>query len=82
MKIGKNIRLLRKSANVTLRSFAEKIAISASFLSDVEREKSNPSIDMAERIADGLGVPLWKFFLKEGENPTQSSVGRIREGEK
>lgn len=82
MKIGKNIRLLRKSAKVTLRSFAKKIAISPSFLSDVEREKSNPSIDMAERIADGLGVPLWKFFLKEGENPTQSSVGRIREGEK
>lgn len=79
MKIGKNIRLLRKTANVTLRSFAGKIGISPSFLSDIEREKSNPSIDTAERIADGLGIPLWKFFLKEGENPTQSSVGRTME---
>jgi len=42
--------------------------VSASFLSQVERGKSSPSIDSLARISRALDVPIY-YFLVESPNP-------------
>lgn len=43
VEIGRNVRLLRESRGVTLREFARRSHLSASFVSDVERGRRMPS---------------------------------------
>lgn len=54
MNAGRGIRRSREVANISLRQLAKDIGISASYLSDVELDKRNISIDMAIRITAAL----------------------------
>lgn len=56
--IAKNIREIRTKKDFSLRSLAEKAKISKSTLSDIENEKTNPTITTLNKIADALEVPL------------------------
>ncbi len=56
------IRRMRKSQNLTLTDLAEKMGLSPSFLSQVERGIINPSINSLRRIALALGTPVSHFF--------------------
>jgi transcriptional regulator with XRE-family HTH domain len=63
--------------NLTLADLAEEADLTASFLSQVERDITSPSVATLKRIADILGVPVGYFFedLEEPElEPKQ--VGR------
>jgi transcriptional regulator with XRE-family HTH domain len=60
--LGKRIRFLRESKQLSLRSLALKVGFSASFLSQVENGQASPSISSMERIALGLGTTLGRFF--------------------
>lgn len=52
--MGTEIQRLRTEAGVTLRGFAEKVEISAAFLSDIERDRRRPSEEVLKRIARHL----------------------------
>lgn len=67
MEIGKLIKRLRTEQGYTLKEFGGKIGMSASFLSDIEHEKSRPSLKRCKEIAVGLHVPV-SFLLGEGKN--------------
>ena len=45
MHIGGKIKDLRKQRGLSQKELASSIGISASFLSDIEKERSNPSFD-------------------------------------
>ena len=55
---------------MSLRDLAEKVDLTASFLSQVERDLSEPSLKSLRRIADALDVPIM-YFLEEEANPQQ-----------
>jgi transcriptional regulator with XRE-family HTH domain len=56
---GKYISHFRKSQGYTLSQFADRVGISKSYLSNIERElKQNPSIQVMERIAVALNIDL------------------------
>jgi transcriptional regulator with XRE-family HTH domain len=63
MNIGKKIRELRKEKGLTIREVAEKAGCTASFLSQLERGKTEPSIAMLKKIADVLNVNIVDFFM-------------------
>lgn len=44
------------------KELAEKTGITQSFLCDIEQGRSKPSIDVAIKLADVLGVKDIKFF--------------------
>lgn len=56
--LGKKIRTYRKAKRMTLKDLAELVDTSVSFLSDIERGRSNPSINRLTRIAEALEVPV------------------------
>lgn len=58
MSIGSRIKALRKARGLTQKELASLANISRSYLSDVECDRYNPSIDMLRMIAGALHVDL------------------------
>jgi transcriptional regulator with XRE-family HTH domain len=68
--IGKRIRARRNELDISLRDLARKIDLTASFLSQIERDQVDPSIKSLRKIADALDVPLFYFLTENGNtNP-------------
>lgn len=63
--LGKKIKDIRLGKGVSLRDLAKHIGLTRSFLSQVERGKTNPSIASLEKIAQALGIGLSYFFKEE-----------------
>ena len=60
--IGKKINALRKAKGLTLQEVSDGSGLSAAFLSQVEREKSSPSVASLASIARALDVNPSYFF--------------------
>lgn len=61
-QLGARIRTLREARGISLRGFAVSIGADKTYLSDVERGRRSPTVDMAGRIAHGLGLTLSELF--------------------
>jgi len=62
--IGKKIREIRKLRELTLEELAEKVGRNWSFLSQIERGKSIPSIETLFLICNALEISLPDLFEK------------------
>lgn len=58
MSIGKNIKIYRKNLNLTQGELAKLSNISRSYLSDIENDRYNPSIDTLKDIANSLSIEV------------------------
>ncbi len=67
MDIGKKIRELRLSNDLTLEELASRSELTKGFLSQVERNLTSPSISTLEDILEALGTDLSHFFRQEQE---------------
>jgi transcriptional regulator with XRE-family HTH domain len=67
MELGQRIKTRRKELNLSLRDLAEQVDLTASFLSQVERDLASPSIDSLRKISQALEVPIF-YFLIEGNS--------------
>ena len=65
LSLGAKIREHRKARGLTLTELAEQCDISPSFLSQIERDKANPSVSTLKTIAKVFGVSLGSFFEEE-----------------
>lgn len=63
--LGEKIRAKRTEKNMSLKELAEKTGLTASFLSQVERDLAEPSITSLRHIAESLDVPIFYFLLEE-----------------
>lgn len=60
--IGDKIRKLRKEKSLTLKSFGERINMSPSFLSDIENNRTQPSLSRLQDIAKELDVSICELL--------------------
>jgi len=60
--LGADIRALRKARGLTLTEIAAQLDRSVGWFSQVERDKSEPSISDLRQIATCLGVPMSMLF--------------------
>jgi transcriptional regulator with XRE-family HTH domain len=66
--IGPRVKALREAMGLSLRDLAERTAVSAPMLSQVERGETSPTLSVAGRIAAGLELSLSQLLrLDEGE---------------
>lgn len=65
MGLGERIRLRRQQMDISLQELANRTGLTASFLSQVERDVTEPSISSLRRIAGALEVPVFFFLLDE-----------------
>jgi len=64
-RIGQRIKALRQQRSLTLAGLAEQSNLSASHLSQVERDKTTPSLMTLSSIAQALDVNLRDLFDSE-----------------
>jgi transcriptional regulator with XRE-family HTH domain len=80
LRIGRRIFELRQAHRYSLRELARMSGLSASFLSEVERGRGEPSISALKRIASALEVELLHFFSTaksaESQMITRAGTGR------
>lgn len=69
--LGSRIRTMRQARRLTLRALASRAGVTESFLSQVERDVTNPSIASVQRIARGLDLSIAQLFADE------PSTGRV-----
>ncbi|MCV7194082.1 helix-turn-helix domain-containing protein [Mycolicibacterium brumae] len=76
------VRIHRLNAGLTLAELADQVGVTKSYLSKVERGLSSPSIAIALRIADVLGVDVAEVFgdsaSSGSEVVVERSSGRLR----
>jgi transcriptional regulator with XRE-family HTH domain len=65
--IGERIKALRTEQGMTLAELGEKVKLSASYLSQIERDKTAPSLSTLMDIAKTLNVEPRYFFETEAE---------------
>jgi len=69
--VARNIRKLRVKRGLSQENLAVDAEISNTYLNAIERNLKNPTVDILERIAIALGVPITAFFAPSlpGEKP-------------
>jgi len=68
MDLGERVRDRRSQLGLSLRDLAEHSGVTASFLSQVERGVTSPSIESLRRIATALDVPVFHFLLESDQD--------------
>lgn len=58
MNVGSNIRRIRQDARLSQEELAEAAGINRTYLSQLENGRSSPTLDVLERIARALDVPI------------------------
>ncbi len=64
MELGQRLKTRRKELNLSLRDLAQQVDLTASFLSQVERDLVSPSIDSLRKISQALEVPIFYFLIE------------------
>ncbi len=65
--IARNVRQARKRAGLSQADVATRSGFSNSYLSEIERGRTNPSTEVLERIAQTLGLRPYQLLLEEEE---------------
>ena len=65
MKIGARIKDLRIKRRIVLKELAKKTGLTTSFLSQLERDLTSPSVSSLEKIAWALNTKVGYFFETE-----------------
>jgi transcriptional regulator with XRE-family HTH domain len=74
---GPTIRQKRRAKSITLKELSGKTGLSISFLSEVERGISQPSIASLRKIAQALEISLLGLSEKNGAENTENTVNGI-----
>ncbi len=65
--LGAKIREIRQQNTFTLNELAEKTQLTASYLSQIERDLIDPSLSSLRKIATALKVPIYTFLAHESK---------------
>jgi len=81
LKLGPKLRRLRRLRGLTIEELAEKADLTKGFISQLERDKTVPSITTLKQVLDVLGVDLATFFsdLEDREKNIYTRKERVVE---
>jgi transcriptional regulator with XRE-family HTH domain len=77
MSLGKRIEDLRRKRGLTSRELAMGTRVTSSLISQIEHDKTSPSLETLRRIAKTLQVPLTYLLLEDDIEPQV-----VRKGER
>lgn len=79
--LGSYLRSSRKKKQISMRALARDADISVAYLSKIEQNAANPTIDVLERIATALGVPVsdLALFIRNKKLESSSISGDLPE---
>jgi transcriptional regulator with XRE-family HTH domain len=68
ISLGERIRSMREKRGQSLKQLAQATGLTQSFLSQVERELTSPSVASLRKIAEALGTSVATFFAGGSPN--------------
>ncbi|WP_420477095.1 helix-turn-helix domain-containing protein [Noviherbaspirillum sp. ST9] len=68
-EVGATLQKLRLKRGLTLDDLSRAAGVSKSMLSQIEREKANPTIAVAWRLANALGIGIEELLSSEKPEP-------------
>lgn len=72
--LGKRIRSLRIANELTQEQLGERSGINYKYVGEIERAVKTASIDILDKIASGLGVPISELLRFEHESGSKRDV--------
>jgi transcriptional regulator with XRE-family HTH domain len=63
--VGARVRSLRRERGLTIEQIAVATGLTKGFISQLERDRTSPSLSSIARICDALGVRLSQIFERE-----------------
>lgn len=77
-----NLRRVRVAAGVSQERLAADAGVDRAYLGGLERQAENPTVDLLDRVAVALSVPLSELFVQpaEGAEAPQPLRGGRRKG--
>jgi len=64
-RVGARVRSLRRERGLTIEQLAAATGLTKGFISQLERDRTSPSLSSIARICDALGVRLSHIFERE-----------------
>lgn len=77
MQIGSRVKSIRNKLGLSVVTVAERSGLSKALISQIENDKTSPSLTTLERLADSLGVPAAYLLIKPDER-----IQVVRAGER
>ncbi len=80
VQVAERLRRLRSTSGLSMEELAARAGVSRAMLSQIETLKTNPTIAILWRIAQGLGVPFSELLGADGSRPirvARASEARI-----
>ena len=78
--VGARIRMLRLSKNLAQNTAAEKMGISQAHLSNIEKGRSNITLENLLKLHEVLNCPMSSFFVDiDGEQPAGQEKSPLQE---
>lgn len=71
-EVGASLQRIRLKRGLTLEDLSRAAGVSKSMLSQIEREKANPTIAVAWRLANALGIGIEELLA--GEAPALEAI--------
>ena len=66
--LGEHVRNIRKKRGITLKELAEKTGLSIGYISQIERNLTDPSLSTLRKLSAALDIPTYLFM--GGESST------------
>lgn len=79
--LGARIRSERLRRGVTVRGLAREIGVSASLVSQIETDKSQPSVSTLYAITSALGIPVEDLFDADSGDGVGDTAGASGDGD-
>src|SRR5438445_5563201 len=76
--VGPRVKALREAMDLALRDLAQRSGVSAPMLSQVERGETSPTLQVANRIAEGLELRLSQLLRLDEDG----AVSVVRQSER
>lgn len=66
-----NLRRVRVAQGLSQERLAADAGVDRAYLGGLERQAENPTVDLLDKVAEALAVPLGELFVSpaEGEEP-------------
>jgi len=77
--VGERIRELRKSYGIPVKTFAEIVGVTPAYISQIERNLTEPSLRVLRRIAKELKVELTLLFASDMPANVMTTAGGKRD---
>ncbi|RXG84040.1 helix-turn-helix domain-containing protein [Bradyrhizobium vignae] len=72
--VAYNVRRIRVERGIPQEQLAYDAGVDRSYMSGLERQQANPTVDLLDRLAETLGVAVSELFVRPSKGAPQPAT--------